>query len=376
MPSSHVNLEFQHVKCPVPFGTHHTKMMLLQYREGLRVVVHTANLIPMDWANRTQGIWMSPIFPRIKGDARMVDTDSVTAFKKDLLKYLSSYRLQCLDPWLQEINSHDFSDARVYLIASVPGRHEGSTARKEFGHMRLGNILKDYSAAAVTQEWPLIGQFSSVGSLGASPTTWLESEWAKSLAGFQLGNPKVQLIFPTVDDVRNSLDGYISGGSLPYSFKTHMKQQWFTSFLHRWTSLRRKRSRASPHIKTYTRLSPDRRRAAWFLLTSANLSKAAWGELQKQGNQLFIRSYELGVLFLPQLFKSEIHEYVWQKMYAILQTGEDWFEVTEGGDGGEEFPVPWDLQPIPYGRDDRPWLWDKQYSTQDPFGNKWPLPHV
>jgi len=32
---------------------------------------------------------------------------------------------------------------------------------------------------------------------------------------------------------------------------------------------------------------------------SANLSKAAWGALEKKGVQLKIRSYEIGVLFLP-----------------------------------------------------------------------------
>ena len=42
---------------------------------------------------------------------------------------------------------------------------------------------------------------------------------------------------------------------------------------------------------------------AWFLLTSANLSQAAWGtfkaETQSCSEQLTIKSFELGVLFLP-----------------------------------------------------------------------------
>lgn len=33
--------------------------------------------------------------------------------------------------------------------------------------------------------------------------------------------------------------------------------------------------------------------ARWFLLTSSNLSKAAWGALQKNNSQLMIRSYEV-----------------------------------------------------------------------------------
>ena len=37
-------------------------------------------------------------------------------------------------------------------------------------------------------------------------------------------------------------------------------------------------------------------------ICSANLSKAAWGALEKQNSQLMIRSYEIGVLFLPKHF--------------------------------------------------------------------------
>jgi tyrosyl-DNA phosphodiesterase-1 len=40
---------------------------------------------------------------------------------------------------------------------------------------------------------------------------------------------------------------------------------------------------------------------AWLLVCSHNMSKAAWGTLQKGGAQLFVRSYELGVLLLPSL---------------------------------------------------------------------------
>lgn len=40
---------------------------------------------------------------------------------------------------------------------------------------------------------------------------------------------------------------------------------------------------------------------AWAMLTSHNLSRAAWGELQKNGTQIQVRSYEMGVLFLPSL---------------------------------------------------------------------------
>uniref|UniRef100_A0A452QT95 Tyrosyl-DNA phosphodiesterase 1 n=2 Tax=Ursus TaxID=9639 RepID=A0A452QT95_URSAM len=91
-----------------------------------------------------------------------------------------------------------------------------------------------------------------------------------------------------------------------------------------------------PHIKTYMRPSPDFSEIAWFLVTSANLSRAAWGALEKNGTQLMIRSYELGVLFLPSAF------------------GLDSFKVKQKFFFGSKepaaaFPVPYDLPPELYG---------------------------
>lgn len=50
-----------------------------------------------------------------------------------------------------------------------------------------------------------------------------------------------------------------------------------------------------PHLKTYCRHLGQE--PAWLCLTSANLSKAAWGWLQ--GGSLKVLNYELGVLLLP-----------------------------------------------------------------------------
>ena len=49
----------------------------------------------------------------------------------------------------------------------------------------------------------------------------------------------------------------------------------------------------------------------YHLLLSSNLSKAAWGALEKKGSQLKIRSYEIGVLFLPsdQVSTSQMDSY-------------------------------------------------------------------
>jgi tyrosyl-DNA phosphodiesterase-1 len=42
------------------------------------------------------------------------------------------------------------------------------------------------------------------------------------------------------------------------------------------------------------------------IFKSANLSKAAWGTFEKNETQYFIRSYEIGVLFMPHFLRVSI----------------------------------------------------------------------
>lgn len=80
-------------------------MAILWYDDGgIRVVLHTGNLIESDWLDRTQGLWISPKCPS-NGTA----ADSATGFKKDLLRYLKAYELTVLQPWIERIRMCDMS---------------------------------------------------------------------------------------------------------------------------------------------------------------------------------------------------------------------------------------------------------------------------
>uniref|UniRef100_A0A2K5DU89 Tyrosyl-DNA phosphodiesterase 1 n=1 Tax=Aotus nancymaae TaxID=37293 RepID=A0A2K5DU89_AOTNA len=304
------NISLCQAKLDIAFGTHHTKMMLLLYEEGLRVVIHTSNLIDADWHQKTQGIWLSPLYPQIV-DGTHKSGESTTHFKADLISYLLAYNAPSLKEWIDVIHKHDLSETNVYLIGSTPGRFQGSQ-KDNWGHFRLRKLLKDHASSIPNAEsWPLVGQFSSIGSLGADESKWLCSEFKESMLalGKESKTPgkssvPLYLIYPSVENVRTSLEGYPAGGSLPYSIQTAEKQNWLHSYFHKWSAETSGRSNAMPHIKTYMRPSPDFSKIAWFLITSANLSKAAWGALEKNGTQLMIRSYELGVLFLPSAFNS------------------------------------------------------------------------
>merc|ERR1719209_958619 len=141
------------------------------------------------------------------------------------------------------IRSHDMSSCRVFLLGSIPGRHQGADKFK-WGHMRLRRILEDHqrvSKAAkgtptlnlakgdggdsVGKSWYLLAQFWSLGSLGTSASQWLQAEFAASLSSInprgsssssfsssmnplvnrEAVSSKFRIVFPCVDDVAGSL---------------------------------------------------------------------------------------------------------------------------------------------------------------------------
>ncbi|KAL6955677.1 tyrosyl-DNA phosphodiesterase 1 [Sarracenia purpurea var. burkii] len=199
-----------------------------------------------------------------------------------------------------------------------------------------------------------------------------------------LGDPLI--IWPTVEDVRCSLEGYAAGNAIPSPLK-NVEKDFLKKYWAKWKARHTGRSCAMPHIKTYTRYSGQS--LAWLLLTSANLSKAAWGALQKNNSQLMIRSYELGVLFTPSLIKhasgfsctddgipSEDKYGKSSKSCEVKRTK----LVTLAGQGSKNtdssevipLPVPYELPPKPYSSEDIPWSWDRRYHKKDVYGQVWP----
>eukprot|EP00850_Spirogloea_muscicola_P009649 SM000054S18135 [mRNA] locus=s54:592783:596977:+ [translate_table: standard] len=292
----------------IPWGTHHSKAMLLVYPQGVRIVVHTANLIEVDWSYKSQGLWMQDFPCKMQGCERQT-----SVFEDDLLDYLTALEWPgCLVPAadgdggdvkvdMSFFRRFDYSGATVRLVGSVPGYHQGSNLAK-WGHMKLRNILQQETCfPSVFRGSPLVYQFSSLGSLDEK---WME-EFLISVSsgscssGCPLGVARdVRCIWPTVEDIRWSLEGYAAGGCVPGPEK-NVEKAFLTKYWCRWQADDSGRARAMPHIKTFVRYSGSR--LAWVLLTSSNLSKAAWGALQKNNKQLMVRSYELGVLFLPSL---------------------------------------------------------------------------
>ncbi|XP_050443691.1 probable tyrosyl-DNA phosphodiesterase [Adelges cooleyi] len=339
------NLRYTKVKPQSAFGHHHTKLSMFAYSDGsVRVVVMTANLREEDWTNLTQGIWVSPKFPLLQ-DSDKHNGDSLTGFKNDILRYFRSYNLRLLDSWIDKIQKCDFRSANVFFISSIPGKHY----EPMWGQTYLRNILKTHAhiPSGSPSDWPIISQCSSIGSLGASEKDWLTSEFIYNLSSSTHSDKTKKcspfsLIYPTLNNVLDSWDGPLGGFCLPYSDNVHKNQTWLKNYMCKWRSHSRNRTRAVPHIKSYCRVSPCCTEMSWFLLTSANLSKAAWGRETKSDRCNYIMSQEVGVLFLPQFL-----------------IGCDTFPLDKTQHGRTiPFPLPFDLPLTPYSINDQPWRAD------------------
>ena len=88
-----------------------------------------------------------------------------------------------------------------------------------WGQRALAKLLRNHVPAGLS-DWEVVAQCSSIGSLGPSPDTWLESQMASSLASSKSRaeqRGRVSLIYPSHSDVLSSYDGLEGGGCLPYS---------------------------------------------------------------------------------------------------------------------------------------------------------------
>lgn len=336
------------VNLPGPIGVHHTKMMLFFYKDNsMRVVVSTANLYEDDWHNRVQGLWISPKLPSIpEGESHVTHGESETGFREDLMRYLIAYDIGKLQPIIARIRRTDFSSVNVFFVFSTPGSHRDSGKGIYPGHPRIASLLKTHSAP-IDDSNPIYLQCSSIGSLGPNSSAWLSSEIATSFRRDSAPTglrrvPQIKLIYPSLNNVLSSHDGIAGGGCLPYDGKTHEKQAWLKEHLNQWKANSRNRSQAMPHIKSYFRYSD--RGLYWFILTSANLSRSAWGSFNK-GNKtlnptLRINSYEAGVMFLPRVMIKK-----------------DRFPLKESQqkDGVPIFKLPYDIPTLAYGQHDVPY---------------------
>lgn len=330
-------MELVNAYLPDPFGTHHSKMLILfRHDDRAQIIIHTANMILKDWTNMTQAVWRSPLLlpslvPMSTGPHAI---GSGLRFHIDLRAYLLAYEKK-LQRLIDQLASYDFSGIRAAFLGSAPSRQILSETKPalqtSFGWLGLQQVLSSIPVPPkkeARKKPHIVLQVSSIATLGAVPT-WL-SHFQSALSRSRLSQqplntsrPNFSVIFPTVEEVRTSLDGYESGQSIHIKVQSAQQQkqlQYMRPLLCHWkrpSSLmpsasatqvqgEAQRGSAAPHIKTYIRFSDDTHNSIdWALVTSANLSKQAWGDVVNKQGEVRVQSYETGVLIWPALFKDE-----------------------------------------------------------------------
>ena len=372
----------------IPYGVHHTKMFLVGFsNQTLRVVVHTANLRYSDIHLKAQGLYFQD-FPLKKSDA--TSRPQPSDFENTLLDYLDTYRYTQPRIWTpggepeflrSVVRRYDYSSACVVLIPSTPGYHR-LDAKELRGHLKVRHAITQYAApaskgtTALTQNHqPIVCQFSSIGSLSEKYLRELQSSFDVQRArpqqtqatGKDTSPIHIKIVYPTVQEIRGSLEGYEGGGSVPGTQK-NVSKPFLRPLFHRWNATGSAAAGQKqnplwkpnnvPHIKTYFQLSKDRKSLEYFVLGSQNLSMAAWGNLQNDsrsgGRRLFIRHWELGVFLSPQLMGCD-HLVPWCP------------DVSEAHDS-TAIPLPFCHVPERYGPSDEPWAVDVRYRQPDKFG--------
>ena len=244
---------------------------------------------------------------------------------------------------------------------------------------------------------------SSVATLGKTDN-WLRNVFFAALAAHTSNSKtvarhshndtvKYSIIFPTADEIRRSLNGYASGGSIHMKLRTpaqHRQLQYVRPYLCKWAgdtpdagSKRKRdtregihnagRQRAAPHIKTYCRFSDSERMDSidWAMMTSANLSTQAWGTGVNAHGEVSISSWEIGVVVWPDLFLED-NKKPMAKMVPC-------FQQDRPGSANEEkeavlvgFRMPYNLPLTPYyGTQDMPWCASETHTTPDWLGKTW-----
>lgn len=374
----HPNITLHTAYLPQPFGTHHTKMLILFRRDDTaQVVVHTANMIPHDWTNMTNAVWCSPRLPLLSAPETTPPGPAApgtpAAFKTTLLAYLSAYPASVHGPLAASLSRYSFAGIRAHLVASAPTPTQPSSRPPQvpFGWPSLPPVLRTIPASPGT---PTIAiQISSIATLGPTPS-WLRETLFPALAPSDHQSVRWKVIFPTPAEIRASLDGYVSGTSI--HTKTQSVQQgkqlaYLRPMFCRWDcgggeagGRDAGRGRAAPHVKTYVRYvaaegAVGGPRVEWALLTSANLSKQAWGEGRNKEGRVRVASYEVGVL-------------VWPGLWGEGRVMEGVFGRDEA-DGEGVVPLRmaygWPLRG--YGEGDEPWVATRGYEEVDWRGGRW-----
>ena len=290
---------------------------------------------------------------------------------------------------------YDFEDVKACLVASTPSRQNLATldiaTKTIWGWPALEQTLRRIPATKASGAH-LVAQVSSIATLGVT-TAWLHGTLLQAMKGsLNSGSnaahsiadsttPKLSIVFPTADEIRRTIDGYACGYSIHTKLQTaaHQRQlNYLMPHLCHWAGDHQRhqdigavreagRQRTGPHIKTYLRfVDAEMKKLDWAMVTSANLSKQAWGSEGTRLKEVKISSFEAGVVFWPDLWKEDGKAAC---MVPVFRT--DIPEQRENDGVVVGWRMSYDLPLVPYAEDEEPWCATKPHPEPDWKGRVW-----
>ncbi|KZO91532.1 phospholipase D/nuclease [Calocera viscosa TUFC12733] len=372
-------------------GIMHVKFMMLFYKSGrLRLVIPTANLVPEDWRDIENTVFLQDI-PRSKEPPAKPHPFPV--YLASFLKLLYVHTgLSALAqggypdlplPSLDVLATRwDWSRVTARLVGSPAGSYEGWDSIRQWGHPRLAEAIRELNAnppkgKTLRMEY----QGSSVGNYttqylnefyksgyGIPPQSWLDT--AKSKLKAQAW-PPVQIVYPSLQTVDSTILGRLGAGSFfcrkQYWEKANAPKKLFRDSRARsgrvlmhtkmiigtfvddentasasTSQMPMRKGKGTSSAKTKLKVpEPDsdtepelseaedtRQPAGWLYIGSHNFSMAAWGSVSGTVSKpkLWISNFELGIV-LP------FHDETWLDRVA-----------------------PWERPAPEYGETDVPWM--------------------
>lgn len=381
------------LKCHMEYGCHHTKMTLVGYSsKRLRVHIHTSNLRREDVHDKCQGAFLQDFLPKTEDQLCAFQS---SAFEESLVTYLESYDFVTPLNWkrnesetlVSHLQSYDFSKAVGVLVPSVPGYHTNIHLGKDtqddklYGYLKVQKAIRDNCCGNDSNEplhpGQIVCQFSSMGSLSKPYLNKISDAWNVATAEIphkkkykpheRQSHSLLSIVWPTMEEIETSVEGPNGGQSVPGRRK-NLHKDFLKPLLHKWRTLGDHgdeeeetlgKGRHVPHIKSYYQMDShhtNKTNMHWFVLSSHNLSKAAWGEIQNRRGfkgetteTLVVQHWELGVFVSPSTLGVD-------SMKA--QTSGDDETSLVNCKNRAVIPLPYKFKPDKYDISDHPWVVD------------------
>lgn len=287
----------------------------------------------------------------------------------------------------------------------MPGHH-ASDSYNDLGYLKLRRAIVEWvcphrrEGGTAKPSVPILCQFSSIGSLNkvwldkflsaidSSSTRDTDPIRHAAVVGSKGEDARSQftsrakIIWPTVEEIRTSVEGYCGGGSVPGKVQ-NLSKDFLQPLFHRWSSGRSggksddplKTARHIPHMKSYIQpSSSDTNEIEWLVLTSHNLSIAAWGQIQNRSAQsrkddkvLFMCNWELGVFMSSATLAKantagkKVRMKAYPGLSSVINVDSD--DENENNSTNVILPIPFNMNPTPYNTSDVPWAVDRDYAV-------------